>query len=216
MDDPKAKSEESSSDEADLDSKDDKIDKKADDQSVRDLVSDKEIKDIVGSEMISLNIPAILMILFGLFLLFIAALKLMLGWYLYNDNFDADLGYSNMIEGTGLMVLMFITYFAAYGLIVKKKYAPLIGTGLGIFFIAYFSYGVSAYRALAKEAESETVTFFSDITKPAYYETNMYASILLLLYVLILTFSMIYLLYKQGYLDKFLKRKHTPASEEHM
>jgi hypothetical protein len=176
-------------------------------------MSEEELRELIRPELFSLNIPALLEILFGLFLFFVAIIKILSGWYLLDSNTNSGLASGFLTEGAAFIILMCLSFYVAYGLILKHKYAPAIGLAKGIFFIVYFSYGAISYRNLAAEARSDEVIFLSDITEPVYYESQMYVSLLLLIFVLILSLAMTNLLFKQGFFNKVLKRNVKKTAE---
>jgi hypothetical protein len=186
-------------------------------QKEKDLISDDEIRELIKPELFTLNIPAVMEILFGLFLFFIAIIKLNLGLtYISNEEW-MNFAYGNIAEGTAFIGLMIVSFFVAYTLILKKNYAPIIGAGKGLFFIGYFLYGIFEYSRLAQGValDSNSLVNLGYLTEKSYYEANMYANIMLLLFVLLLTLAMFYLLHKQGYLKKiFLRRDKTKNQED--
>lgn len=183
-----------------------------DKNKMKELVSDEEIKDLIKPELFAINVPAILEIFFGLFLLLVAVIKIMIGWEIYEIGTKMNLAYGFIGEGIGFLILMVLSFIVAYGLILKKNFAPLLGTGKGVFFIFYFIYGILDYRSLAIEARNRETIFFSDINEAAIYETNMYVNVLLLIFVLLLTTLMLRILMREGFFKSFFSARNSGST----
>jgi hypothetical protein len=169
-----------------------------------DIISDEELRELIKPEIVTLNVPAILEIIFGLFLLFAAILEF--GYYY------GGLGTEYMILGIAFIVAMLLSFFAAYGMILKSKIAGFLGAGKGVFFIFYFLYAVLDWRRLAQEAvPAKTLAGLGDLNRQAIYEMNMLMSALLLIFVLLLTLSIFHKLYKDGHLDAVFRRRGVPT-----
>jgi hypothetical protein len=174
-------------------------------KQVKELVTDEEIKDLIQPELFALNVPAIMEILFGLFCLLVALLYIGTGWVILDSGTNMSFAYSRMAIGFIFLILMSISFILAYSLILKKKFASIVGAGRGIALIIYFGWSVMDYRRLWNESESTSNPLVGDWIKSDYYENNMYVSLLLLIFVIILTLLMFRLLIADGHLS-FMKR----------
>ena len=141
--------------------------------------------------------------------------KRMVPWYYgFTGKIEKESSNKFMATGVYFIILMVLSFIVAYGLILKKRFAPFLGFGKGMFLIFYFLYSVLDFRRLALEAEITEVRFFSDLleTEKQVYLANMYVNIALLLFVLVLTLAMLYILFKDGHLNKIFKRGTEPQS----
>ena len=168
-----------------------------------DIISDDELRELIKPEIVTLNVPAILEILFGLFLLFAAILEI--GYYY------AGLGTSYLMLGIAFIIAMLLSFVAAYGLIIKSRLIGYISAAKGVFFIFYFLYAVFDYRRLAEGATAGSNPLLGDLSRKAIYETNMLMNMLLLIFVLVLTISVIYKLFKDGHFNIFFRRNRVPT-----
>jgi hypothetical protein len=174
-------------------------------ENYEEIISDEELRELIKPEIVSLNVPAILELLFGLFLLFVAILEF--GYYY------AGLGSSYLMLGIAFIIAMLLSFVAAYGLIIKSRFLGYVSAGKGIFFIFYFLYAVFDYSRLAEGATASSNPLLGDLNRQAIYETNMMINLLLFVFVLILAVSVFHKLYIDGHLDVILKRRgvHTRA-----
>jgi len=179
-------------------------------KDLNDMVSDDEIKDLIKPELFTLNVPAIMEIFFGLFLLLYAIMLIGLSMEL---GMGSDLGRTQLAQGIVYIVLMLLSFIVGYGLIMKKKYGAMIGIGKGIVLIIYFVYSVIDYRSLMLEARSRELIMFSDLNEASYYEANMYANIMLLVFVLLLTLLIFRIIYNEGRLRSFFSNANNDNAE---
>ena len=177
---------------------------------LNEIVSDDEIKDLIKPELFTLNVPAIMEIFFGLFLLLYAVMLIGLSLEL---GMDSALARSQLAQGIVFIVLMLLSFVVGYGLIMKKIYGTMIGLGKGIALIIYFVYSVIDYRSLMLEARSRELIMFSDLNEAAYYEANMYANIMLLVFVLLLTILIFRILYTEGHLRSLFSKVKNDNAE---
>jgi len=168
-----------------------------------ELLSDEELRELIKPEIVTLNVPSILEILFALFLLFTAIVEI--GYYY------GGLGFEYVIVALFFIICMFISFIVAFGMIVKNKYAAFLGAGKSIFFIFYFLYSVFDYRRLAQQASSEKIIRLGNLNQEAIYESNMFINLALLIFVLIMALSIFYMLYNEGHLDKLLRKQRIPT-----
>lgn len=161
------------------------------------VITEDELRDMIRPELFTLNIPAVLEILFGLFLLFVAIIKVQVAWQLYDLDYSTSKANLFLIEGIGFVILMILSFAVAYLVVLKKKIGAFIGFGKGVFFIGYFLNGIFFYNGLLNELGNGKLTRLGDILMRDYYQSNVYANELLLLYALLLTVSMLFIMFKQ-------------------
>ena len=125
---------------------------KKDEQEDKDKedLEDEDLDDLIRPEIFTLNIPAVLEILFGLFLFFVAIMYIMSGWSLRDSDTDTNVANVLLYSGTGYLILTMLSFLVAYGLILKKKFAPFLGFFKGLFLIGFFAYSTLDYRRLAQ------------------------------------------------------------------
>jgi hypothetical protein len=185
--------------------------KPEDKKNPEELVSDEDIEDLIKPELFTLNVPAIMEILFGLFISFYAIMLILLS---LNIGLDSDLGARTLAQGIGFVVLGLISFFVGYGIIMKNKYGTLIGFGKGLFLIVYFAYSAFDYRRLMLEAESGESSMLADLYLVDIYWGNMIANVFLLISVLFLTLLIVRIILVEGHFKTLFSKPVVDADDK--